>query len=92
MSREMIKDDSQEVFVIEQQTTTFPITGNTIQTVTVKLGDTTFELTKHSNSDSADLNIHRIGGTEVTIFSQKVSKQQTKLSCGSFWTVIEKVD
>tara|TARA_R110001632_G_scaffold1417_12_gene6274 strand:- start:510 stop:791 length:282 start_codon:yes stop_codon:yes gene_type:complete len=91
MSRELIKDDSQEVFTIEESTTTFTDSGNTIQSVTVMIGGSTYRLSKHSNSDHESLAVHHIGDTPITIYSEKVSKKMTKLPCGASWTEIKKV-
>jgi hypothetical protein len=91
MSREIIKDDSQEVFLIEESTATFTDTGSTIQTVTIMIGDTTYKLSKHSNSKCETLGVHHIGDTEITVYRDKVSKRRRKLPCGASWTVIKKV-
>tara|TARA_R110000822_G_scaffold115209_1_gene246947 strand:- start:532 stop:813 length:282 start_codon:yes stop_codon:yes gene_type:complete len=91
MSREIIKDDSQEVFTIEERTATFTDSGNTIQSVTVTIGGSTYCFSKHSNRDHETLAVHRIGDTPITVFEAKVSKKMTKLPCGTSWTVIKEV-
>lgn len=91
MSQDMITNDSQEVFTITESTTTFTETGNTVQNVTITIGDTTYKLCKHSNSKCETVGIHNIGETPITVYRSKLSKKLTKLSCGTSWTVLEKV-
>ena len=90
MSRDMITIDSQEVFSIEESTTTFTDSGNTIQTVTICVGDTTYCFSKHSSRAEETLGVHGIGDTQITVYRAKIIKQ-IKRVCGTFWTVIQKV-
>lgn len=92
MIQAMTQDDSQEAFTIEESKTTFTDTGNTISSVRIKIGETTYHFSKHSCAKEETVGIHDIGNTPITVFRQKVSKRTTKMSCGTQWTVIQKVD
>ena len=70
MSRDMIQDDSQEAFKIEESTTTFTDTGNTISNVMIKIGGTRYYFSKHSNAKEETVRVHDIGNTPITVFRQ----------------------
>jgi len=96
MSRDMITDDSQEAFSIEESTTTFTDTGNTIQNVTITIGDTTYCFSKHSARTYETVGVHDIGRTPITVYNDKVTKKIKRVPKSNprktFWTTIEKVE
>lgn len=90
MSEIIERKDSQELFVVEQDTAVFSC-GSEIHSVTIKINQLDVELSIHSDSDGVSkprIRIHGLNDSELTIF-QKVSKKFRKLATGTVWTKIK---
>lgn len=91
MSNQIERKDTQEVFVVSQETVTFTDTGNTLTKVTIEFGDITISVKKHSSEEQPEIMVHTFGKVpSMTVFAKVTKKQWT--NNGTLWTTIKGKD